>query len=66
VAKRQDVNRWIRTSGAYDAIIDVDAAMRHPLNPTKIIAAYVNDDGIHTNDTGYEVMANSINLSLFD
>lgn len=65
-AKRQDVNRWIRTSGAYDAVIDFDAAMRDPADPTKIVAAYVSDDGIHPNDTGYEVMANSINLSLFD
>lgn len=65
-AKRQDINRWIRTSGAYDAVIDFDAAMRDPADQTKILAAYVSDDGIHPNDTGYEVMANSINLSLFD
>jgi len=27
-SKRQEVNRWIRTSGAYDGVIDFDAAVR--------------------------------------
>jgi lysophospholipase L1-like esterase len=65
-AKRQDVNRWIRTSGAYDAVIDFDAALRDHSDPTRILSIYVSDDGIHPNDAGYEAMANSINLSLFD
>ena len=32
-AKRQAVNAWIRTSGAFDAVIDFDAATRDPEQP---------------------------------
>ena len=28
--KRQAVNEWIRSSGAYDGVIDFDAAVRDP------------------------------------
>ncbi len=33
---RQAVNAWIRTSGAYDAVIDFDAVVRDPANPRRI------------------------------
>ena len=36
-AKRQAVNRWIRTSGAYDAVIEFDAAVRDPSHPTRLL-----------------------------
>jgi len=65
-AKRQTVNTWIRTSGAFDAVIDFDAAVRDPNDHTRLWAIYSSDDGIHPNDAGYDAMANSINLSLFD
>ncbi len=32
-AVRQAVNQWIRTSGAFDAVIDFDALTRDPANP---------------------------------
>ena len=35
-AKRQAVNHWIRTSGEYDAVIDFDAVVRDPSNPTRL------------------------------
>jgi hypothetical protein len=31
-AKREAVNQWIRTSGAFDGVIDFDAALRDPSN----------------------------------
>ena len=61
-AKRQAVNRWIRTAGAFDAVVDFDAAVRDPANPTRLTPAY-DFDGIHLTDAGYEAMANAINLS---
>jgi lysophospholipase L1-like esterase len=64
-AKRQTVNRWIRTSGAYDAVIDFDAAVRDPANPTRILPAYDSGDHLHPNDAGYKAMADSIDLKLF-
>lgn len=64
-AKRKAVNRWIRTSGAFDAVIDFDAAVRDPQDRTRYVANY-SDDGIHPNDLGNEVMAEAIDLELFE
>ena len=64
-AKRQAVNRWIRTSGAYDAVIDFDAAVRDPAHPTRILPAYDCGDHLHPNDAGYQAMADAVDLGLF-
>ena len=64
-AKRQAVNHWIRTSKAYDAVIDFDKAIRDPINPAIIRAAYDSGDNLHPNDAGYRAMADAIDLSLF-
>jgi lysophospholipase L1-like esterase len=63
-AKRQAVNRWIRTSGAFDGVLDFDAAIRDPADPTRMLPA-LDADGIHPNDAGHAAMANAINLSIF-
>jgi lysophospholipase L1-like esterase len=63
-AKRQAVNRWIRTGGAFDGVIDFDAAVRDPGDPTRMLAV-LDADGIHPNDAGHAAMANAINLSMF-
>jgi lysophospholipase L1-like esterase len=64
-ARRQAVNRWLRTAGAYDGLIDFDAVVRDPAQPTKMRADYDSGDHLHPNDTGYRAMAESIDLSLF-
>jgi lysophospholipase L1-like esterase len=64
-AKRQTVNQWIRTSKAYDAVIDFDKALRDPGNPAAIRPAYDSGDNLHPNDAGYQAMADAIALSLF-
>lgn len=64
-AKRQAVNRWIRTSGEFDAVIDFDRAVRDPANPTRMRPAYDSGDHLHPNDLGYRAMAESIDLRLF-
>ena len=64
-AKRQAVNHWIRTSKAYDAVIDFDKAIRDTVNPATIRAAYDSGDNLHPNDAGYRAMADAIDLSLF-
>ncbi len=63
--KRQAVNAWIRSSGAFDAVIDFDRAVRDPAHPTRILPAYDSGDHLHPNDAGYRAMANFIDLSLF-
>jgi lysophospholipase L1-like esterase len=64
-AKRQGINQWIRTSGAYDGVIDFDAAVRDPGQPTKIQQKFDSGDHLHPNDVGYEAMANAVDMKLF-
>ena len=62
---RQAVNRWIRAGGAYDAVIDFDAALRDPANPTRLRPAADGGDHLHPNEAGYRMMAEAIDLALF-
>lgn len=65
-AARQKVNEWIRTSGEFDAVIDLDEAVRDPMNPQNLREDLdFQDDGLHLNPTGLQLMADSIDLSLF-
>lgn len=64
-AQREAINRWIRTSGAFDGVLDFDAAWRDPADPTRIAAALQRGDHLHGNDAGYRALARSINLKLF-
>ena len=64
-AKREAVNEWIRSSGAYDAVIDFDKAVRDPAHPLQVLPAYDSGDHTHLNDAGYRAMANAIDLNLF-
>lgn len=64
-AARQEVNEWIRTSGKFDAVIDLDAAVRDPANPNKLLPQYDSGDHLHLNVTGYQKMAEAIDLELF-
>ncbi len=64
-ATRQTVNDWIRTSGRFDAVIDLDAAVRDSSNQNNLASAYDSGDHLHLNPAGYQKMADSISLSLF-
>jgi lysophospholipase L1-like esterase len=61
---RQQVNTFIRTSGAFDAVIDFDKALADPANPSIILAEF-DGDHIRPNDAGYQTMANAVDLALF-
>lgn len=63
--KRRAVNEWIRTSRAYDAVIDFDEVLRDPSDSKKLIAAYDSCDHLHPSDAGYKAMAEAIDLALF-
>jgi lysophospholipase L1-like esterase len=62
--KRQVINQWIRTSGAFDGVIDFDVTARDPARPRHIRAEYDKGDHLHPNDTGYKAMAESVDLTL--
>jgi lysophospholipase L1-like esterase len=57
---RRAVNRWIRTSGDFDAVADFDAVLRDPQDPAAMLPAYDSGDHLHPNDAGYQAVASSI------
>jgi len=64
-AVRMAANDWIRTSGAYDAVVDFDDATRDPDNPGRFHPDLDPGDHLHPNDDGYQAMADAIDLSIF-
>jgi lysophospholipase L1-like esterase len=64
-AKRNAVNEFIRSGGAYDGVIDFDAAVRDAEHPARILSAYDSGDHLHPNDAGYQAMGNAVDLALF-
>lgn len=65
-AVRQQFNEWLRTSDAYDGVIDFDAVMRDPAHPARMLPQYDSGDHLHPNDAGYAMMARSVNVALFN
>ncbi len=63
---REQVNAWIRTSGAFDGVLDFDAVWRDPADPSRIRGDLHMGDSLHGNDAGYAALAESIDLSHFD
>lgn len=63
--KRQAINAWIRTSNAFDAVIDFDKALRDPNNPQRLLPVYDSGDHLHPSDAGYRTMSDAVDLSLF-
>lgn len=64
--KRQAVNAWIRESGAFDAVIDFEAALCDPSHPTRMLPEWDSGDHLHPSDPGYLRMAECIDLALFN
>ncbi|WP_206793706.1 GDSL-type esterase/lipase family protein [Amycolatopsis sp. MtRt-6] len=61
---RLAVNEWIRTSGTFDAVLDFDAVLRDPADPT-VIRADWRFDCYHPNAAGDRVLGDSIDLKVF-
>ncbi|MEP6916398.1 MAG: GDSL-type esterase/lipase family protein, partial [Acidobacteriota bacterium] len=67
-AKRQAINRFIRTSGLFDGVADFDAATRDPASGALAAAYQPNStmggpgDHLHPNRAGYQAMGNAIDI----
>ncbi|GAA4559417.1 SGNH/GDSL hydrolase family protein [Planotetraspora kaengkrachanensis] len=59
---RQQVNRWIRTSGAFDSVVDFDRAVRDPRSPRRLAHAYDDGDHLHMSDAGRRRLADAVAL----
>ena len=64
-AERTAVNDWIRSGEAFDGVIDFEAIMRDPQDPTRHRADFDGGDNLHLNDAGFKALAESIDLALF-
>jgi lysophospholipase L1-like esterase len=65
-AARQEINAFIRSKGAFDGVIDFDAATRDPADPQRMREGFHAGDHLHGSDAGYQAMANAIPLDLFE
>jgi lysophospholipase L1-like esterase len=61
-AKREEVNHWITSTGAFDGVIDFATAVADPKHPEQLAHRYDSSDHLHPNDAGYRAMAAAINL----
>lgn len=63
-ALSQAVNRWIRTSNSFDAVIDFDAILRDPDHPSRLLPRFASRDHLHPNDDGYQAVADSLDTNM--
>jgi lysophospholipase L1-like esterase len=64
-ATRQTLNKWIRTGGAFDAVIDFDAVLRDPERPLQLLPRFASEDHFHPNDEGYRAVVEAVDLAIF-
>ena len=62
---RKTVNTFLRTSKAFDGVIDFDKITQDPSHPENLLPTYDSGDHLHPNDAGYKAMGDSIDLNLF-
>lgn len=62
---RQAVNAWIRTGGAFDAVVDFDRAVRDPADPGRLRPDLHDGDWLHLNPEGYRTLAAAVPASWF-
>ncbi len=63
---RQLLNAWIRGSELFDGVIDFARMVADPQDPDKLDPAYLfENDWLHLNAKGYEVMGRGIDRKLF-
>jgi len=59
------VNKFIRTSGIFDGVIDFEKMMHDPTDNKVFLAPYDSGDHLHPGDAGYKAMGDLIDLKLF-
>jgi lysophospholipase L1-like esterase len=64
-AGRQTFNTWVRGSNKFDAVVDLDMAVRNPSDATKMQSTYDSGDGLHPSVAGHQKMADTVDLALF-
>jgi lysophospholipase L1-like esterase len=62
---RQRVNKFIRESGLFDAVVDFDAMLRDPAVPSQLRDVYDSGDYLHPNPKGYQRVADLFPVGVF-
>ncbi len=62
---RSAANKFIRTSGEFDGVIDFEAAVRDSADPKRFRKEADSPDLLHPGDAGYKLMGEAIDLSIF-
>ncbi|MEV6944726.1 SGNH/GDSL hydrolase family protein [Streptomyces sp. NPDC051172] len=63
---RGEVNRFIRGSGEFDAVIDFDRVLRSPYDPEHVRPVLDGGDHLHPNDKGMRALADAVDLRSLD
>jgi lysophospholipase L1-like esterase len=63
---REEVNSWIRSGGGFDGIIDVDAILKDPQHPSRLLPEFDSGDHLHPNDAGNAASAVPLTRRLLD
>ncbi|WP_313206651.1 SGNH/GDSL hydrolase family protein [Stenotrophomonas sp.] len=63
-ALRRQLNDWLRTDGPFDAVVDLDAALRDPAEPSRMAAGFDSSDHLHPGDAGNQAMAEAVDLGM--
>jgi lysophospholipase L1-like esterase len=61
-ATRLAVNAWIKSSHAFDGVVDFAAAIADPADPHRMLPAYDSGDHLHPGDAGCQAMADAVDL----
>ncbi|RXZ32221.1 SGNH/GDSL hydrolase family protein [Sphingomonas desiccabilis] len=61
-ALRNRVNAWIRTSGTFDAVVDLERVLANPAAPAHLVRAFDSGDHLHPGDAGNKAMADALDL----
>ncbi|MER6566007.1 SGNH/GDSL hydrolase family protein [Streptomyces sp. NPDC001093] len=65
-AVRRRVNRFIRTSGEFDAVTDFDRALRSPHDSARLRPVLDGGDHLHPDDRGMRALADAVDLRSLD
>ena len=62
---RSAANKFIRSSGEFDAVVDFEAAVRDSADPKRYRKEADSPDLLHPGDAGYKLMGEAVDLSIF-
>jgi lysophospholipase L1-like esterase len=57
---RQRVNAWLRSTHVFDGVVDLDAALRDPAWPSRLLAELDSGDHLHSGDAGNQRAAAAV------